>query len=137
MPQRPRRLSLTAPHGGLARRLGGLDQRALRFLRTRGQGPRTERLARALGAFGEWGLGWTAVAAAVDGRRWRGWCSAVAVGRLSPALYGIAVAVCLGRPFLGMHYPSDLLAGVVLGRMIGRTWPSPAAGEAAEEVSTR
>jgi undecaprenyl-diphosphatase len=37
--------------------------------------------------------------------------------------YGLAAAVCVGRPYLGMHYPSDVLAGAVLGYAIGRLVP--------------
>ncbi len=45
--------------------------------------------------------------------------------RLRPPLALLAGGVCAGRPFLGMHYPSDVLAGVLLGREIGRHWPLP------------
>lgn len=52
---------------------------------------------------------------------------AVALGRVAPALkpglYGLAAAICIGRPYLGMHYPSDVLAGVALGSVLGRVWP--------------
>lgn len=54
---------------------------------------------------------------------------AVALGRVAPALrpglYGLAAAICVGRPYLGMHYPSDVLAGVALGSVLGRVWPLP------------
>ena len=40
-----------------------------------------------------------------------------------PALYGLAAAICLSRPYLGMHYPSDVLAGAALGTVIGRSLP--------------
>ena len=54
---------------------------------------------------------------------------AVACGRgapaLKPGLSGHAAALCIGRPYLGMHYPSDVLAGVVLGSVLGRAWPLP------------
>ena len=53
--------------------------------------------------------------------------AATALGRVRPsarpALYGLAAAVCLSRPYLGMHYPSDVLAGAVLGTVIGRSLP--------------
>ena len=32
-------------------------------------------------------------------------------------------AICLTRPYLGMHYPSDVLAGAALGIAIGAGWP--------------
>ena len=41
-------------------------------------------------------------------------------------LYALAGAVCLTRPYLGMHYPSDVLAGAALGIAIGA--PGPASG---------
>ena len=53
--------------------------------------------------------------------------AATAIGRVRPVLrlpaYGLAAAVCVGRPYLGMHYPSDVLAGAVLGYAIGRLVP--------------
>ena len=56
---------------------------------------------------------------------------ATALGRVAPrarpALGALAALVCLGRPYLGMHYPSDVLAGVALGYAIGRLWPLPPA----------
>jgi hypothetical protein len=49
------------------------------------------------------------------------------LGRVAPSyrlpLYCLAGAICLTRPYLGMHYPSDVLAGVVLGAAIGRAFP--------------
>ncbi len=70
--------------------------------------------------------------------------AATAIGRAAPgarpALYPLAGAVCLGRPFLGMHYPSDVLAGVLLGREIGRHWPLPGIpmrGDANSEIWSR
>lgn len=53
--------------------------------------------------------------------------AATAMGRVSPGaripLYALAGAVCLTRPYLGMHYPSDVLAGAALGIAIGAAWP--------------
>lgn len=34
------------------------------------------------------------------------------------ALYGAAIAFGLSRPYLGVHYPSDVVAGAALGRAI-------------------
>jgi membrane-associated phospholipid phosphatase len=42
---------------------------------------------------------------------------------LRPPLYGLAVAICLTRPYLGMHYPSDVLGGAAIGFVLGRVWP--------------
>ena len=35
-----------------------------------------------------------------------------------PALYALAVPLALSRPYLGVHYPSDTVAGAVLGTAI-------------------
>jgi undecaprenyl-diphosphatase len=35
-------------------------------------------------------------------------------------LYGLAVAMALSRPYLGVHYPTDIVAGALLGEAIGR-----------------
>lgn len=55
---------------------------------------------------------------------------ATALGRVAPParlpLLAVAALVCAGRPYLGMHYPSDVLAGAALGAAIGRLWPLPA-----------
>jgi decaprenylphosphoryl-5-phosphoribose phosphatase len=53
--------------------------------------------------------------------------AATAMGRVSPGtrppLYALAGAICLTRPYLGMHYPSDVLGGAALGLVIGASWP--------------
>jgi membrane-associated phospholipid phosphatase len=36
-----------------------------------------------------------------------------------------ALAVSLGRPYLGMHYPSDVVVGIALGTLLGATIPLP------------
>jgi len=52
---------------------------------------------------------------------------ATALGRVEPRarapLYALAVAICASRPYLGMHYPSDVLAGAALGALLGRLVP--------------
>ena len=35
----------------------------------------------------------------------------------------LAIALSLGRPYLGMHYPSDVLAGAILGVVLGLLVP--------------
>lgn len=53
--------------------------------------------------------------------------AATALTRMEPRLRApigvLAATVCVSRPFLGMHYPTDVLAGVVLGSVLGRAWP--------------
>jgi undecaprenyl-diphosphatase len=53
--------------------------------------------------------------------------AAAAMGRVAPSLrpplYGLAGAISLTRPYLGMHYPSDVLGGVTIGLLLGRLWP--------------
>lgn len=55
--------------------------------------------------------------------------AAVVIGRVAPSarpvVYTLAGAICLGRPYLGMHYPSDVLAGAALGTLLGRIYPLP------------
>jgi undecaprenyl-diphosphatase len=52
--------------------------------------------------------------------------AARAFGDLAPAsaLYAAAILFALSRPYLGVHYPSDVAAGAVLGTAIAEAWPS-------------
>jgi membrane-associated phospholipid phosphatase len=38
----------------------------------------------------------------------------------SPLFYGAAALLALSRPYLGVHYPSDVLAGAAIGTVTGR-----------------
>jgi len=40
--------------------------------------------------------------------------------RLRRGLYGAAALMAFSRPYLGVHYPSDVLAGAAVGTAIGR-----------------
>src|SRR3954462_11320144 len=42
---------------------------------------------------------------------------------LGAIAFVLAVALSLGRPYLGMHYPSDVFAGALLGVVIGLLVP--------------
>jgi membrane-associated phospholipid phosphatase len=51
--------------------------------------------------------------------------SFAAAGALSPALpraplYAAAVLMALTRPYIGVHYPSDVVAGALFGRAVDR-----------------
>src|SRR5262245_14902711 len=51
---------------------------------------------------------------------------ATAMCRVDPATsaaFVVALALSLGRPYLGMHYPSDVLAGALLGIVLGLIVP--------------
>jgi len=53
---------------------------------------------------------------------------ATAMVRVDPAMsaaFIVAFALSLGRPYLGMHYPSDVLAGALLGVVLGLIAPLP------------
>ncbi len=53
--------------------------------------------------------------------------AATALGRVEPKarlpLGTLAALICVGRPYLGMHYPSDVLGGVALGFALGALVP--------------
>jgi len=55
--------------------------------------------------------------------------SATAMSRIAPklrfALFGAAAIMAVTRPYLGMHYPTDILAGIVLGTAVGGLLPLP------------
>ncbi len=40
------------------------------------------------------------------------------------ALYSAASAFALSRPYLGVHYPSDVIGGAILGSAIAAAWPA-------------
>jgi membrane-associated phospholipid phosphatase len=51
---------------------------------------------------------------------------ATAMTRIAPeavVLFALAAAISVCRPYLGMHYPSDVLGGVVLGVALGLVVP--------------
>jgi membrane-associated phospholipid phosphatase len=51
---------------------------------------------------------------------------ATAMTRVEPLgalAFLLALALALGRPYLGMHYPSDVLAGAVIGVILGLLVP--------------
>ena len=51
---------------------------------------------------------------------------ATAMTRIAPeaaVLFVLAAAIAACRPYLGMHYPSDVLGGVILGTALGLVVP--------------
>ena len=60
---------------------------------------------------------------ALDGRRRNAYLrGARALSQALPAgpLYGLAVAMAVSRPYLGVHYPTDVVSGGLLGEALGR-----------------
>jgi membrane-associated phospholipid phosphatase len=50
--------------------------------------------------------------------------SDLGIGRLGRAmLTGVDLAVAYSRVYVGVHYPSDVVSGLLLGRAIARWWP--------------
>ena len=43
-----------------------------------------------------------------------------AAGLPAPPLYALAAAMAVSRPYLGVHYPSDIVAGAFLGDAVAR-----------------
>ncbi len=64
--------------------------------------------------------------------------AATACGRVEPRarpyLFALAAAICIGRPYLGMHYPSDVLGGAALGYCLGRLVPGLGASPTEERL---
>jgi undecaprenyl-diphosphatase len=55
-----------------------------------------------------------------------GFAVATAMTRVEPLgalAFVLALALALGRPYLGMHYPSDVVAGALLGILLGLLVP--------------
>jgi membrane-associated phospholipid phosphatase len=151
----------------------GIDERILRWARTRGHSPRAERAVARFSRTGEHGAVWLALGAAgwaLDSSRRARWARATGVvagtfalnttvklivrrprprlpglpaltstptqlsfpsahsstsfagarvytrlGLPAPPLYALAALLAASRLYLGVHYPSDILAGALLG----------------------
>jgi len=96
-------------------RLIDIDRAGLVFARTRGHDPGLERAVAAYSRAGEHAACWLALGlvgalASLGPDR-------AARRRLAPAwaLYLATGAFAVSRPYLGVHYPSDVVAGAVLG----------------------
>jgi undecaprenyl-diphosphatase len=67
--------------------------------------------------------------------------AAGALSRVEPRaavpLHLLAAAICAGRPYLGMHYPSDVIAGAAFGAVLGRLAPLPGDREASPGPETQ
>jgi membrane-associated phospholipid phosphatase len=163
--------------------LARLDQTLLYAMRTRAHGPAIEAIGKALGRFGEYGIGWLVIGvvlALADSDQRDAWLVAgvlgpVAIGinfavkvlvrrprpvleglpplggapsslsfpsahatssfacatamtRIAPeaaVLFVLAGAIAACRPYLGMHYPSDVIGGAILGTAVGLAVPLP------------
>lgn len=95
--------------------LAALDRKLLRFLRTRGHWPELERATLLYARTGENGLLWHGLAAAgaLLHRRRR----AVYLRAMRVTLFTL---MALTRPYIGVHYPSDVVAGAIFGRALER-----------------
>ena len=64
--------------------------------------------------------------------------AATALGRVEPRarlpLYSLAAAICVCRPYLGMHYPSDVIAGAALGVALGALAPGVSGPDVEERM---
>ena len=151
----------------------GVDERILRWARTRGHTPRAERAVARFSRIGEHGAVWLAIGGAggaLDSSRRAGWARATGVvagtfalnttiklivrrprpqlsglpaltstptqlsfpsahsstsfagalvytrlGLPAAPLYALAALLAASRLYLGVHYPSDIIAGALLG----------------------